>query len=176
MTRTVYTATVIGEGPVNGETVRMVLGYRRMISSELALSWLRGQAHRIADGLDPDPRAPWLSGRVLHQAPPGLPDVPNELRRWCSDDNAQRAARDQLRLGSPLTVNTADHTGLYSLTVWPVPEPAPSPSHSPTPPEFRPGRRRPCHRKPRRKRGRLGTFFRWLMRAHHTVTTEKATP
>ncbi|MEV7089328.1 hypothetical protein AB0O07_26130 [Streptomyces sp. NPDC093085] len=63
MNRRVYNVTVIGEGPVRGTRVRVLLGARQTISPDLALAFLRCQARRIADGLDPDPSSPW--------APPG---------------------------------------------------------------------------------------------------------
>ncbi|MFJ7996925.1 hypothetical protein ACIQ7D_07155 [Streptomyces sp. NPDC096310] len=58
-----YHVTVVCEGPVNGTGVRVVLAARQAASPEFALSFLRHQARRIADGLDPDPGAGW--------APPG---------------------------------------------------------------------------------------------------------
>ncbi|GAA1188444.1 hypothetical protein GCM10009654_52520 [Streptomyces hebeiensis] len=136
MTHTVYTATVIGEGPANGRSVRVVLGTLKTISPKLALRWLRGQAHRIADRLDPAPGTPWAVGSIVRRVPAGLPDAPDELRRWCDDVDAQRAAWQQLMHGMPVTVNVADHTGRYSLTVWPVK--TPSPSRPASPPEFPP--------------------------------------
>jgi hypothetical protein len=172
MTGTLYTATAIGEGPANGATVRVVLGTWQTISPKLALRWLRGQAHRIADGLDPDPRSTWLSGRVIRRLPAGLPDVPAELRQWCADDSAQQAACLQLKQGAPVTVNASDHTGHYSLCVWPVALRAPAPSSSP--PEFRPRRDNPGHRKTRGRRGWLAAFFRRPRRAYPTVVPAKS--
>ncbi|MFE2941355.1 hypothetical protein ACFXKG_20160 [Streptomyces sp. NPDC059255] len=105
----VYVVTVVAEGPVSGPVagavdggvVRFVLGARRMYTPEGALSWLREQAHRVADGLDPDPYAAWLPAARPDSAPgagvlvavaPYVPDVPTALRNWC-DDHRQEGGR-----------------------------------------------------------------------------------
>ncbi|PBC82989.1 hypothetical protein SAMN05428954_4344 [Streptomyces sp. 2112.3] len=121
-----YWCEVIAEGPANGMWVPITLGTCQTISPKLALRWLRGQARRIADGLDPSPGSSWIKGRVLVCISSQLADASVELRRWCADAESQRTAQQQIRDGSPLTFTTADHTGRYSLTVWPVDIPAPS--------------------------------------------------
>ncbi|GAB3972960.1 hypothetical protein GCM10028832_29740 [Streptomyces sparsus] len=52
-----YWCEVRAEGEVHGtgETVPYVLGTLKMISLKLALRWLRIEAERLADRLDPDP-------------------------------------------------------------------------------------------------------------------------
>ncbi|MFJ5223689.1 hypothetical protein [Streptomyces sp. NPDC088400] len=125
MTGVVHHASAIGEGPVNGATVRFVLGSIRTNSPDFALRWLREQARRIADGLDPEPwTAHQLQEPVVHRLPAGLRDVPTELRQWCVDADAQEAAWGRLVRGAPVTVTVSDHTGYYALTVRPVPVPA----------------------------------------------------
>ncbi|MFD5751357.1 hypothetical protein [Streptomyces sp. NPDC127033] len=133
----VYVVTVVAEGPVSGPVagavdggvVRFVLGARRMYTPEGALSWLREQAHRVADGLDPDPYAPWLPAARPDSAPgagvlvavaPYVPDVPTALRNWCDDHRQQGAALRRLVAGERLVVGAADHSGRYTLTAEPT--------------------------------------------------------
>ncbi|MFJ8000773.1 hypothetical protein ACIQ7D_27190 [Streptomyces sp. NPDC096310] len=122
---TVYVVTVVAEGPVNGARVRVVLGARRMYTSEGALSWLRDQAHRVADGLDPDPAAAWLPapgpGRgVLVPVASYVPDVPTALRSWCDDHRQQSLALGRLVTGERVVIGAADDSGRYTLTAQPA--------------------------------------------------------
>ncbi|WP_344632962.1 hypothetical protein [Streptomyces glaucosporus] len=115
-----YRAEVVAEGPVNGTTVAVPLGRHSAPNRRLALRWLREQARRVADGLDPDPAAPWIPDGTLARVPERLPDAPAELRRWCEDDARQRAASELLAEGLPFHFAVADHTGSYALRAWPV--------------------------------------------------------
>ncbi|MFI6699581.1 hypothetical protein ACIBJC_11500 [Streptomyces sp. NPDC050509] len=141
MSPTLYRLTVICEGPVNGAWVRVVLAARQAAGPDRALSFLRCQARRIADGLDPDPWSLWAPPGTLVPVGPPAPDVPTELRCWCDDFVAQEKAWNQLLAGTAFTFRAADHSGVYLLTAVPVP------TYHPSPPAPRPGRRR--HRKPR---------------------------
>ncbi|MEV7424282.1 hypothetical protein [Streptomyces sp. NPDC091212] len=118
----VYVSTVVAEGPVNGTVVRVVLGARRTYTPEGTLQWLRGQAHRIADGLDPDPYTAWAvhSGPVLVPVAAHVPHAPSALRAWGDDHGQQDAARRRLVCGDRLTVSTADGSGRYTLTAVPT--------------------------------------------------------
>ncbi|MFJ6215593.1 hypothetical protein ACIQGZ_20020 [Streptomyces sp. NPDC092296] len=120
-TLTAYWGEVIAEGApysLPGRVVRIVLGERTAANRRLALRWLRGQAHRIADGLDPGPAG--IVGTCVNRTPNGLPDVPQQLRDWCTDDDRQAAALAQLTRGEPVALDMADHTGRYYLAVWPI--------------------------------------------------------
>ncbi|WP_037802888.1 hypothetical protein [Streptomyces sp. NRRL F-5135] len=153
-TRTTHTykVTVVAEGPVNGTTARVLLGAWETYTPGGALYRLRQQAHRIADGLDPHPRAAWVAdaGRVLVPVGAHVPDVPSALRAWCDDHRQQEAARRRLDRGERFTVGAADHSGRYTLTVQPTGVTA---APSPAPPLVAPvrGRRRTRsrHRAPR---------------------------
>ncbi len=46
----------------------------------LALRWLRGQAVRIADGLDPDPGSAWAPPGTLWPTTQDSSDAPSQLR------------------------------------------------------------------------------------------------
>ncbi|MER8001689.1 hypothetical protein [Streptomyces sp. NPDC095613] len=140
-TSTTYKVTVVAEGPVNGTTARVLLGAWETYTPGGALYRLRQQAHRIADGLDPHPRAAWVAeaGRVLVPVGPHVPDVPSALRAWCDDHRQQEAARRRLDRGERFTVGAADHSGRYTLTARPT-EVTAAPSTAP--PLVAPVRRR----------------------------------
>ncbi|WP_344324074.1 hypothetical protein [Streptomyces macrosporus] len=128
-----YRAEAVAVGTVHGGRVAVQLGSHEAPSRRLALRWLREQARRIADGLDPDPRAStWVPAGALVPLPELSADVPTELRRWCGDEERQRAASDLLAEGLPFHLAVADHTGSYALSVRPVgaadayPDPVPS--------------------------------------------------
>ncbi|WP_330174521.1 hypothetical protein OG875_13805 [Streptomyces sp. NBC_01498] len=117
-----YWCEVRAEGEVygTGETAAFVLGTFGTISPKLALRWLRGQAERIADGLDPDPaHSAWVES-WMRVDPAPMPDCPTALRDWTDDPAEHRAARDQLAEGAPLSVVMSDSGCRYTLTVWPI--------------------------------------------------------
>nr|WSZ97435.1 hypothetical protein OH820_18820 [Streptomyces sp. NBC_00857] len=142
----VYLATVVGEGPANGTTHRVLLGTRQTTSPDRALRWLCGQARRIADGLDPDPCAAWIPRSALVPVADPGPDVAAELRFWCGDLAEQEAARKRLAVGEEFRLSVQDANGRYTLSARPLPE------YVPAPPTPLPGRKR--HRKPWK-----GTWF-----------------
>ncbi|WP_448333834.1 hypothetical protein [Streptomyces sp. DSM 41534] len=115
-----YWVEATGEGTVGGHVVRVVLGHHDARNRRLALRRVRGHALHIADGLDPNPEAPWFGSAPMHPVSDDLPDVPAFFRTWCDDETRQEAALSQLAAGRPFRLTAADHTGQYSLTVWPV--------------------------------------------------------
>ncbi|MEV3871445.1 hypothetical protein [Streptomyces sp. NPDC049906] len=126
----VYRALVLAEGPVagTGGRGRVVLGTFSSPHPGRVLRWLRRQAVRVANGLDPDPvTAPHLVVRALRPDPApcaGYPDdVPTALRDWAHRDGCRNEARRQLTSGEPFLLVSGDHTGWYALTAWPVADP-----------------------------------------------------
>ncbi|MEU5160439.1 hypothetical protein AB0G74_12620 [Streptomyces sp. NPDC020875] len=117
-----YLAEVTAEGPAGGKLVCVKLGSTSAGSRRLALRWLRDQAHRLADGLDPAPNAWWARDApgALVELPGPRTDVPTELRRWESDDHAHEDALALLAAGSPVAFTVADYSGRYTLAIWPV--------------------------------------------------------
>lgn len=117
-----YLAEVTAEGPAGGKLVCVKLWSTSAGSRRLALRWLRHQARHIADGLDPDPHAWWVSDApgALAQLPELRTDVPTALRRWESDDQAHEDALAQLATGSPVAFTVSDCWGRYTLAIWPV--------------------------------------------------------
>ncbi|MCS0634609.1 hypothetical protein NX801_02810 [Streptomyces sp. LP05-1] len=127
----IYWCEVAAEGPVysTGRVVRYVLGTWQTLSPVLALRWLRGEARRIADRLDPDPAcAAWVTEAMRQPVTP-VPDCPAELRVWAADPADQRAARAHLKAGVPLTVTVPDTDCRYTLTIRPLHLPAPARRH-----------------------------------------------
>ncbi|GAA4782487.1 hypothetical protein GCM10023329_35620 [Streptomyces sanyensis] len=127
-----YWAEVRAEGPVygTGETVQHVLGTTQSISPVLALRWLRGEALRIADRLDPDPlRSMWVQPAIRAATVP-VPDCPAELRAWATDPDRQREAREHIKDGHPLFITVPDADCTYTLSVWPVRLPADEPDQA----------------------------------------------
>ncbi|MGA6171091.1 hypothetical protein ACPEIF_12695 [Streptomyces sp. NPDC012600] len=119
-----YWAEVRAEGPVYGTnvTTQYVLGAFQTISPVLALRWLRGEALRIADRLDPDPQcSAWARPWVRLDAVP-TPDCPAELRVWATDPEEYQAVRTRLRAGEPYSTVVPDADCLYGLHVMPLPQ------------------------------------------------------
>ncbi|MFD8828272.1 hypothetical protein ACFV1C_38800 [Streptomyces sp. NPDC059605] len=119
-----YLCEAVAEGPVygTGDTARYVLGTFRTISPVLALRWLGGQALRIVDRLDPDPRhSAWVTPSMRLPGAPGAlgPDHCAELRAWYRDRDGQRAAHAHLKNGNPLLVVVPDADCTYTLSVRP---------------------------------------------------------
>lgn len=115
-----YRAEAVATGPVDGEMVRVVLGFFRTPYLGMAVGWLFVQAHRIADGLDPAPDAHWVEpaqrgALVTSPVLDELPSAPAELRAWCADPVSRQVAYDRLRHGLPVSVTVTDHTGAYAL-------------------------------------------------------------
>ncbi|MGA5429085.1 hypothetical protein ACPCVL_20115 [Streptomyces koyangensis] len=96
----------------------------------LALRWLRGQAFRIADGLDPGPDRAWAPPGTLWPAPHSGPDAPTQLRAWAANMGLQEVASRRLADGMPYGFLARDASGWYRLYARPVHIPS-----APTPPE-----------------------------------------
>lgn len=117
-----YRAEVRAEGPVYGtrETAQYVLGTFQSFSPVLVIRWLRGEARRIADRLDPDPfRSPWIPIPTSCEAQPDQ-DAPTELRTWATSPEEEHDAREHIKGGHPLFVTATDPDCTYTLSVWPV--------------------------------------------------------
>ncbi|MGW4375782.1 hypothetical protein ACWEJ7_19180 [Streptomyces albidoflavus] len=96
----------------------------------LALRWLRGQALRVADGLDPDLDSAWAPPGTLWPAPHSDPDAPTQLRSWAANLRLQEAASRCLAGGVPYGFLARDASGWYRLYARPVRIPS-----APPPPE-----------------------------------------
>ncbi|WP_326698494.1 hypothetical protein OG909_14875 [Streptomyces sp. NBC_01754] len=121
-----YAAEARADGPVygTGDTVSHVLGTFRADFPGLVLRWLRGEALRIADRLDPDPARSSWAWPALRVVTAPFPDCPSELRVWATDPTEQRAAGEHLRSGCPVIAAFPDADCMYTLSVRPVRLPA----------------------------------------------------
>jgi len=89
-------------------------------SPRLALRWLRDQAARLANGLDPTPSTPRIPQAALHATPLSVIDAPAELRAWSADDERQDEALHRLVSGSEFEFIARDEACWYGLTVRPL--------------------------------------------------------
>ncbi|MFI7089132.1 hypothetical protein ACIBUR_36745 [Streptomyces anulatus] len=114
-----------------GDAARSVrLGGILVPTRRLALRWLRRQARRFADALDPDPYDPWVPARALYPVgAAGLRDVPAELRSWAGSFREHDYALGRLADGLPYEFVARDTASWYGLVMRPL---FPSPA-SPTP-------------------------------------------
>ncbi|MFF2535640.1 hypothetical protein [Streptomyces cyaneofuscatus] len=105
-----------------GDAARSVrLGGVTAPTRRLALRWLRRQARRFADALDPDPYAPWVPAGALHlvtRAPQH--DAPAELRAWAGSLREHDYALLRLADGLPYEFVARDALAWYGLVVRPV--------------------------------------------------------
>ncbi|MFI6644238.1 hypothetical protein [Streptomyces sp. NPDC050504] len=130
-----YRSEVAATGPVDGGTVRVVLGSFRTPYLGMAVGWLFAQAHRVADGLDPGPDAHWVDpaqrgALVTSPSLDELPSAPAELRAWCADPGSRGLVYGRLRAGLPFAVTAADPTGTYTLHAVRVDAPVPIRAHA----------------------------------------------
>lgn len=116
--------------------VRFFLGGTLAPTRHLALRWLRGQAHRLADGLDPDPRTAKVSAGALRPVPAYAGDAPAELRRWATGLAEQGRAVEQLGASPTYLFVAREEAAWYLLTARPLltSPPAPTPAAAPSPP------------------------------------------
>ncbi|WP_406241558.1 hypothetical protein [Streptomyces anulatus] len=116
-----------------GDAARSVrLGGTLAPTRRLALRWLRRQARRFADALDPDPYTAWVPGGALYPVgAAGLRDAPAELRSWATSFREHDYALGRLADGLPYEFVARDATSWYGLVVRPLATAArtPSPSH-----------------------------------------------
>ncbi|WP_436738150.1 hypothetical protein [Streptomyces sp. BBFR102] len=96
----------------------------------LALRWLRHQAHRLADALDPDPHTTRLPAGALRPAPPTTEHAPTQLRFWAADPDYAEEATDRLTTDYPYHFTARQGPTWYQLTARPL--------HTPSTPSGRP--------------------------------------
>ncbi|MEV7087745.1 hypothetical protein AB0O07_17890 [Streptomyces sp. NPDC093085] len=150
--------------------MRFVLAARQAVTADAALVFLRQQARRIADGLDPGPGGGWAPRGTLVPVWSPDPDVPTVLRIWCRTPRAQRAARERLLGGAEFVLDADDFSGRYIFRALPVPVPVPVlaplsvPGYLPLPLSAYPLAR---HAQPPGRRRHRKSKPRWLDRVRH---------
>ncbi|EHM28261.1 MULTISPECIES: hypothetical protein [Streptomyces] len=105
-----------------GDAARSVrLGGVLVPTRRLALRWLRRQARRFADALDPDPYTPWVPGGALYPVGvAGLRDAPAELRYWATSFREHDYALGRLADGLPYEFVARDTAAWYGLVMRPL--------------------------------------------------------
>ncbi|WP_340558593.1 hypothetical protein [Streptomyces sp. GSL17-111] len=117
-----YRCAVLAEGLVygTGTSAPYILGAFHTLSPVLALRWLRAQALRIADRLDPDPhRTAWVRPFMRMPTVPA-PDAPTLLRAWAAASAGRGPAREHLKAGRPLSATFPDADCTYTLSIHPA--------------------------------------------------------
>ncbi|MEU3177334.1 MULTISPECIES: hypothetical protein [Streptomyces] len=96
----------------------------------LALRWLRRQAHRLADALDPEPRTTRLPPHALRPTSRTAEHAPSQLRFWAADLTYAEEATDRLAAGYPYRFTAREGPAWYQLTARPllIPSSPPAPS------------------------------------------------
>ncbi|MFE3069641.1 hypothetical protein [Streptomyces sp. NPDC059247] len=115
-----YVAEVYAVGPVAGTWLPTTysLASFESISPKLVLRWLRGEALRLADRLDPDPsQVDWLPPLTYCLTPPDH-NCCEEMRSWAVSDDAEAYARETLRARQPFRTEFADRDCTYVLSIW----------------------------------------------------------
>ncbi|WP_103532574.1 hypothetical protein [Streptomyces sp. SM11] len=119
-----------------GDAARSVrLGGIIAPTRRLALRWLRRQARRFADALDPDPYTPWVPARALYPvAEGGRRDASAEPRSWANSFREHDYALGRLADGLPYEFVARDAAAWYGLVMRPLipactPTPAPPTPH-----------------------------------------------
>lgn len=105
-----------------GDAARSVrLGGILVPTRRLALRWLRRQARRFADALDPDPYTPWVPGRAMYPVgAAGRRDAPAELRSWAASFREHDYALGRLADGLPYEFVARDAASWYGLVMRPL--------------------------------------------------------
>jgi hypothetical protein len=103
-------------------------GYRAD-SPRLAVRWLRGQAARLANALDPKPGIGPISPECLREIGPAGPGPGRIFREWMEDLRYQGTQMEALAAGHPVSINAGgsdrifgfcDADVFYSLSARPI--------------------------------------------------------
>ncbi|MFE0699386.1 hypothetical protein [Streptomyces sp. NPDC058872] len=122
-----YWCEFVARSSVDGR--EWFLGGYRANSPRLAIRWLRGRAHRLANALDPIPGVGPLPPECLHLASAESPNPGNIFRKWAMDMHHQGKQMNALANGRSISINAGGpdrifglaHTDLFlSLTCRPM--------------------------------------------------------
>lgn len=96
------------------------LGGHRAAAPHLAVRWLRQQARRIADALDPVPGEGAIPASCLRPADLRGPNPGRVLRVWMADFRYQGTQLQALAAGRQISVSSGDLEVCYHLSARPV--------------------------------------------------------
>jgi hypothetical protein len=93
----------------------------------LAVRWLRGQATRLTNALDPQPGVGWtrhgadgVLRRLPDVLPEGWPDPSHALRSWEEAEHAHEQTMASLLEERPFYLTTVDDSAYYLLSARPL--------------------------------------------------------
>ena len=113
-----YWCAVVARGPeAAGE---WFLGGYQATAPHLAVRWLRVQALRLADALDPVPGAGVFPAGCLRQVADEQPNPGQVFRLWVMDFRYQGTQLHALAAGRQISVSSADRDVCYSLSARPI--------------------------------------------------------
>ncbi|MFJ6100900.1 hypothetical protein ACIQHY_07835 [Streptomyces sp. NPDC092359] len=116
-----YVAEVYAEWPVKEThaTAATRLAAFECISAKFALRWLRGEARRLADRIDPAPKqVSWGPPRAFRPITPTGPDCAPMLRSWADSERAAADALEVLGTRHPFRAAFPDTGATYVLSIW----------------------------------------------------------
>jgi hypothetical protein len=100
-----------------GEGATYTVGALWTVSPVLAVRWLRGQALRLAERVEPEPvRSPWA---WLTREAADVSDHAAKVRAWAWDAGEERAAREHIKRGHALFVTLPEAGRTHTLSIWP---------------------------------------------------------
>ncbi len=108
-----YWCQALATSPAAGE---WFLGGHRAPTPRLALRWLRGQATRLANALDPQPGSGPLPPHCLHEVSTNAPNPGRIFRKWAEDFRYQEKQLETLRDGHLITITAGGPDRIFDLT------------------------------------------------------------
>jgi hypothetical protein len=96
------------------------LGGYQATAPHLAVRWLREQARRLADALDPEPGEGVFPAACLRRAGEGQPNPGRVFRTWMADFRYQGTQLQALAAGNQISISSGDLDVCYCLSARPV--------------------------------------------------------
>ncbi len=112
-----YWCQTIATSPATGQ---WFLGDYRAPTPRLALRWLRGQAERLANALDPKPGSGPLPPHCLHEVSANAPNPGRIFRKWAEDFRYQEKQMETLADGHLISIHAGGPDRIFGLTATDV--------------------------------------------------------